>query len=233
MTTQEFSNAFDVLLNSYSSQAEFGDSHSASDIILDEYEKSLLLTQAQEELVIDLYTGRSGKEAFEGTEELRQNLRDLIKTGTPTVTTGKGLSKNSKFFILPKDVLFITYEYATIDDEAACCSNGSEIIVKPITQDDFYRANKNPFRQANKRRALRLDSGSLEVEVVSPYNIKDYTIRYLSKPTPIILANFDGGLSINNESTVTDCKLDSSMHKYILERAVALALASRASRVQK
>ena len=90
---------------------------------------------------------------------------------------------------------------------------------------------ENPFRQASKRRALRLDYGTTNddtnvVEIVTKYNIKDYTIRYLSKPTPIILSDLDG-LSIDNETKITECKLNSVLHKPILERAVLLALTSR------
>ena len=84
----------------------------------------------------------------------------------------------------------------------------------------------NPFRWASERRALRLDNGLNVAEVVTKYNIKDYTIRYLSKPTPIVLTNL-GEVSIDGTSKITECKLNSAMHRYILERAVALAIASR------
>lgn len=233
MITKEFSDAFDTLLNSYSTQMNFGDSASMGGMMLDEYEKSLFLTQAQEQIIVELYTGRNDKtSSFEKTEELRSNLRGLIKTDTLTESDKdfKGISKYSKFFILPKDVLFITYEAATLSDESAGCKNGTVISVIPVTQDEFDRVMNNPFRQASKRRALRLDNGldnDLNVaEIVTKYDIKDYTIRYLSKPTPIILANLDG-VSIDGVDTITECKLDSAMHRYILERAVALAIASR------
>lgn len=221
MTTKEFSNAFDTMLNSY------GDFSSI--LAFDEYEKSLFLTQAQEQLIVELYTGRNNKtSSFEETEELRSSLKGLIKTYTPTESSEdfKGISKYSKFFILPDDVLFITYEAATLDDESTGCKNGSEILITPVTQDEFYRVMNNPFRQASKRKALRLDNGLHVAEIVTKYNIKDYTIRYLSKPTPIILANLED-VSIDGENKITECKLDSVMHKYILERAVALAIASR------
>lgn len=229
MTTKEFSDAFDTLLNGYSTQMNFGDSASMGGMVLDEYEKSLFLTQAQEQIVVELYTGRNNKlSSFEKTEELRSNLKGLIKTDTPTESKEgfKGISKYSKFFILPDDVLFITYEAATIDDESAGCKNGSEISITPVTQDEFNRVMNNPFRQASKRRALRLDNGLDVAEIVTKYNIKDYTIRYLSKPKPIVLANL-GEVSIDKENKITECKLDSAMHRYILERAVALAIASR------
>lgn len=225
MTTKEFSDAFDTMLNSY------GDF--SGTLAFDEYEKSLFLTQAQEQIVIELYTGRNSKgSSFEKTEEMRASLRSLIKT-SPCDSIGelKGISKRSKFFTLPKDVLFITYESATLDDKTAGCKNGSEILIVPVTQDEFNTIMENPFRQASKRRALRLDYGTINddinvAEIVTKYNIKDYTIRYLSKPTPIILADLDG-LSIDKETKTTECKLNSVLHKSILERAVLLALSSR------
>lgn len=229
MTTKEFSDAFDTLLNGYSTQMNFGDSASMGGMVLDEYEKSLFLTQAQEQIIVELYTGRNDKtSSFEKTEELRSNLKGLIRTATLTKSDEDfiGISKYSKFFILPDDVLFITYEAATLSDESAGCKNGTAISVIPVTQDEFDRVMNNPFRQASKRRALRLDNGLNVAEIVTKYDIKDYTIRYLSKPTPIVLANLDE-VSIDGVDTITECKLDSAMHRYILERAVALAIASR------
>lgn len=234
MTTKEFSDAFDALLNGYSTQMNFGDSASMGGRVLDEYEKSLFLTQAQEQIIVELYTGRNDKtSSFEKTEELRSNLKGLIRTATLTESDEDfiGISKYSKFFILPDDALFITYEAATLSDENAGCKNGTVISVIPVTQDEFDRVMNNPFRQASKRRALRLDNGLDVAEIVTKYDIKDYTIRYLSKPTPIVLANLAevsiDGVSIDGVDTITECKLDSAMHRYILERAVALAIASR------
>lgn len=234
MTTKEFSDAFDALLNGYSTQMNFGDSASMGGMVLDEYEKSLFLTQAQEQIIVELYTGRNDKtSSFEKTEELRSNLKGLIRTATLTESDEdfRGISKYSKFFILPDDVLFITYEAATLSDESAGCKNGTVISVIPVTQDEFDRVMNNPFRQASKRRALRLDNGLDVAEIVTKYDIKDYTIRYLSKPRPIVLANLAevsiDGVSIDGVDTITECKLDSAMHRYILERAVALAIASR------
>lgn len=234
MTTKEFSDAFDIMLNSY------GDF--SGTLAFDEYEKSLFLTQAQEQLVIELYTGRNNKGgSFEKTEEMRASLKSLIKTSPcNNIENLKGISKYSKFFTLPKDILFITYESATLDDTTAGCKNGSEILIVPTTQDEFNTVMENPFRQASERRALRLDYGTTDdgtnvVEIVTKYNIKDYTIRYLSKPTPIILANLNSSsiddkldsLSIDDKTKITECTLNSVLHKPILERAVLLALSSR------
>lgn len=80
MTNQGFSDGFDTLLNSYRLQGEFGEAVSKMDTALDEYEKSLFLTKAQEELVLSLYNGKNpSSESFEQTEELRRYLAPLIK----------------------------------------------------------------------------------------------------------------------------------------------------------
>lgn len=70
MTTQEFSNSFDTLLNSYNSQAQFGEQTSKEDLVLDEYEKSILLTQAQDIVI---------KQYFDKNNNLGQGIDDSIR----------------------------------------------------------------------------------------------------------------------------------------------------------
>lgn len=229
MTTEEFSNEFDTLLNSYSTIEAFG--KTPSTVELDEYEKSVFLTKAQEEIVIDMYNGKNPfGDSFEKTEEIRRYLSTLIKTYT---TTDKkvgytGLSKSSVFFELPKDDLwFITYESVNLKDDGLGCMSGEDISVIPITQDEYHRIRKNPFRGTNERRALRLDWSDKVVEIVSKYNVESYLIRYLSRPAPIILTDLTENLSINGISVKTECELNPVIHRAILERAVKLAIISR------
>ena len=231
MTTEEFSNEFDTLLNSYSVISKFGKGENPSTIELDEYEKSVFLTKAQEEIVIDFYSGKNPLEdSFEKTEEIRRYLSDLIKTYTTTEkkTGYVGLSKTSIFFELPEDLWFITYESAGLEDSRLGCMNGKEISVIPISQDDYFRISGNPFRGSNKRRALRLDNGNRIVEIVSEYNIDKYLVRYIAKPDPIVLTDLPDNLSINTISKKTECKLNPVIHRAILEKAVKLAILSKA-----
>lgn len=224
MTTLEFSNEFDVLINA------FGDSYDKNNLAFDEYEKSIFLTKAQEEIIIDLYNGKNPfGDSFEKTEEIRRYLSDLIKTYT---TTDKkvgytGLSKSSVFFELPDDLWFITYESVNLKDDRLGCRSGENISVIPITQDEYHRIGKNPFRGANERKALRLDLSNKVVEIVSKYNVESYLVRYLSRPVPIILTNLADDLSINDISTKTECELNPVIHRAILERAVKLAIISK------
>ena len=231
MTTEEFSNEFDTLLNSYSVIDKFSKEENPSTIELDEYEKSVFLTKAQEEIIIDLYNGKNPLgDSFEKTEEVRRYLSDLIKTYTTTEkkTGYVGLSKTSIFFELPEDLWFITYESAGLEDSRLGCMNGKEISVIPISQDDYFRISSNPFRGSNKRRALRLDNGNGIVEIVSEYNIDRYLVRYIARPDPIILTDLPDNLSINKVSEKTECKLNPVIHRAILEKAVKLAILSKA-----
>lgn len=121
MTNKEFSDGFSTLLNSFGI---------TPNITLDEYEKSTFLTNAQEQLIIDIYSGRNiiyGK-SFEQTEEIRRYLSNLVETyETSTKVTGKlGLSQDSVFFEIPQDTWFITYEVAFLKDSRLGCLDGIE-----------------------------------------------------------------------------------------------------------
>lgn len=228
MSIEEFSNEFDTLLNSYSTVPPYGDENKL-DITLDEYEKSVFLTKAQEEIVVESYTGKNQfGEGFERTEEIRRYLSDLVKTVvlSDKLTGHVGLSKTSMFFQLPEDVWFITYESATLKDERLGCLDGEEATIVPVTQDEYYRIAKNPFRGPSKGRAVRLDIGDGVIEIVSDYNIGKYLVRYLSRPKPIVLVDL-GELSVNGVKVRTECELNPVIHRAILERAVRLAIISK------
>lgn len=235
MTTEEFSNEFDILLDSYHFVGDFGKVSNKIDIALDEYEKSMFLTKAQEELVLEVYTGKNiYSDSFERTEEARRYLNKLVKT---IIISNKlsgllGLSDTSTFFQLPEDIWFITYESAVLKDERLGCLDGEEALVIPVTQDDYYKIVDNPFRGPSKSRALRLDIEDNIVEIVSDYNIDRYIVRYISKPKPIILSDLDG-LTINDIGVRTECELNSAFHRNILERAVRLAIAAKSKTIKE
>ena len=75
MTTSEFSQAFDTLISAYN-DTTLGDKLS-----FNEYEKSVFLTKAQDELIVSFYSGKNSyNEGFENTEEIRRYLSSLIET---------------------------------------------------------------------------------------------------------------------------------------------------------
>ena len=221
MTCEEFSLEFDLLYNNIMSNKAPG---------LSEYEKSLFLTQAQESIVLDIYSGKYG-DSFERTEETTSYLNQLLKQRTYNngeFTEGNKLDTRSVFVTLPEDLWFKTGETATIvDDSYKCQVDGlREVMVFPVTQDTLVRTKRSPFRGPNERRILRLDSGKNQVELISNYEIFTYTVRYLSRPEPIILKELPQGLAIGGKSSPQTCLLNTAIHKAILSKAVLIAKSS-------
>ena len=147
MQVNDFSSQFDVLLNSYAVPTMFVSTDNPGTIELDEYEKSLLLTKSQEDLTIELYSGRNSmRSSFEETEEMRRYLSKLVKEAKlePITTSSDkplGIDSNSKFFTLPADLWFITYESVSISDGK--CDNMNTMDVYPVTQDEYHNIKRN------------------------------------------------------------------------------------------
>lgn len=231
MNLQELSNQFDVLVSSYRRFRDFDNKEPLDTLEFNEYEKSIFLTKAQEELVLSLYNGRNSLlQGFEETEELRRYLSNLVEEAelSPIETSdGKplGIESNSKFFTLPENLWFITYEKALCAGET--CESKASQEVYPVRQDEYQRLKKNPFRGANDRRALRLDLSEGNVEIISKFRVTSYYVRYVRKIKPIILVNLPNDLTIGGLSEATECEIHESLHQRILERAVMMALRSK------
>lgn len=241
------SNTFDVLLNSSAFAPEFGDPVSRAEIRLDEYEKSVMLTRAQLARVMALYNGAYG-ESFEQTEELTDYLSSLVRqaTLTPEQEGAPHIVTGSYIFKLPAGLLYRTYESCVLTDATAfACDGGSRTaLVVPVTQDEFWRTKRNPFKGPNGNKVLRLaysvvsqsgvdsftsDTSKVDQysELVSKYPVTSYTVRYVKRPRPIILVDLPDGLSIDGETSASECELNPQIHQSIVEDAVVLALRTR------
>lgn len=235
MTTEEFSDAFDTLVNSTANVDDFGSIDST--LKFDEYEKSYFLTKAQEEVVRELYTGKNRfGESFEKTEELRRLLNNLIVTHKQPLSEENynDLALTDKSYLVPifDDVMYIIYEAVRLKDDSLGCYSGTVINVQPITHDEYNKIKDNPFRGPTRYKALRLDTNDNQpincVEIISKYACDEYIVRYLKKLNPIILVNLDdSNVSIDGETKKHDCELNSILHEYILERAVGMALRTK------
>lgn len=228
MTIQDFSNGFDTQINSYNRRQGFGEQDA---LAFDEYEKSEFLTKAQEDIMLSLYTGKNTyRESFEKTEEIRRYLSNLIREASlaPIANSSGqilGISSSSKFFTLPKDLWFITYEAATVSSDD--CHSGSTLDVVPVTQDEYHRIKRNPFRGANERRVLRLDLADKVVELVGKYEVSRYYVRYIKELSPIILIDLPDDMTIRGRNKAQGCVLHEALHGLILRTAVEMAIASK------
>ena len=236
MTTQQFSDEFDILTSSQAILKEFG---LTQGIELDEYEKSVFLSNAQEEIVRNTYEGLTVKgESFEETEIKRRYLDKLIKQqtviSTVVISNDEKIDTESVFFELPTDVMVITNEQLEVssDDE---CYNGQRIDIQPIRQDEYLVQKKNPFRvptmKGRTNHAWRLDYGNNAtrvVEIIAPSQVTPakYIVRYIRKPKPIILSNLTD-LNIDGVTVTQTSELDDILHRQILQLAVVKALQSK------
>lgn len=228
MTLEEFSNGFDTLVSSYRRFKDFDRKENLDSVEFNEYEKSYYLTKAQKDVVISLYNGLNAKgDSFESTEENRRYLSNLVgEASLKPISNSSGLllgvGSNSKFFTLPEDLWFITYEAVNLSD--IHCKALTPMDVYPVTQDDYNKTRRNPFRGANDRRALRLDLSDGVVEIVCKYSVSDYYLRYLRKPCPIVLEDLPNNITIDGTGTRSQCELHDALHGRILELAVQEAL---------
>lgn len=213
MNKDEFRSQFDVLYNSIA--ANIAPS-------VDDYEKSVFLTKAQEEYVVSLYSGRGTDLSFESTEEARRYLVDI--TATLDFYSEDSGEENkfvevtqtgSKYHIYKIDksklpngsdtkILFITLETFQLKS-SDCESIASDVFeVIPIKHDDFNRIIKNPFTGMTDRRALRVETDGGDIYLYSKQEIGKYTMTYIRRPYPIIVetqTNMENyNVSINGET---------------------------------
>lgn len=233
----EWSNAFDVKVQAFLERPPFGIQN--VDLAFDEYEKSVFLTEAQDDLVKALYNGTNElNETFENTEEMRRCLDKLVNTyETSEAIDPSTLIDNINlfdqkgsiytFFSTPSDRLFIIYELVKFGTNATQCLNNRIAGVTPCKHDELFKRIDNPFRGPNRNRVLRLNVSEDIVEIISRYEITSYICRYIRKPSPIILVELPDEMSIHGKNTTSECELDDITHDAILTLAVNKAIQSR------
>lgn len=244
MTNSEFSNQFDVLYNNIMSNQAPG---------LDEYEKSVFLTKAQDEIVKAYFNPKGNKflEGFDGNEQRQIDFSMLMKTsivessafGDPQFDLR---DDGIKSVPIPPDVLSFVNEKLQV-------TRSNQVVVLaiiPISYTEYTLKMSKPYKRPLNYQAWRLidnTSGtSRKADVIAGPNdtLVRYIARYVKKPTPIILSPLEGisiggyfGEDSNGDlvpatDTTTEvvkgieCELDPILHEDILQRAVELAKAA-------
>lgn len=163
MTLEEFSTEFDVLYNSITSNAAPG---------FNDYEKSVLLTLAQEELIKSYFVANNNTTGvgLDGSQKRHYDFSTLIKikslkniiydiiTAIDKVNIPFLRKDTNAVFLIPNDVFLILNEHLIAKD--------NNYIVFPISYDTYNLLMSKPFPYPNKRQAWRLDS-SIDGEVAA------------------------------------------------------------------
>lgn len=229
MNTTEFSLQFDIYYNSIASNMAPS---------VDDYEKSVFLTNAQRDLIVDIYSGRIKVMSFESTEEARRYLATLVVSlqSKPLSRVNQkdpyipifNVAPEGQVEVLknfPEDICYIVMEYCTLPNGAKCLWD-NKLEVVPITHDELLRTLNNPFRGMTDRRILRVDENNL-LYLYSKKDLKSYNVVYVRKPKPIVLSNlkelYGPDITVEGVYEETQCELPEIFHREILNRAVLAA----------
>ena len=218
MTNSEFSNEFDVLYQNITSNQAPG---------LDEYEKSIFLTKAQDEIIKSYFDSRTNKpqEGFDDSSKRQIDFSMLTTVYHIDATTNHPLydyRSNTESIDLPSDIFMIVNEYVIVNRN----NDDAYLQVIPIRFDEYTKLMSKPYKRPLKWQAWRLlnnDTTNKADIIIGPSDrLGTYYLRYIRRPNPIILDNL-GKLTIEGKSNITQCELDPILHHEILQRAVELA----------
>ena len=147
MNTSEFSVAFDVYYNNITSNQAPG---------LNEYEKSMFLTQAQNQLVREYFNSRIDQAGggYDGNEKRQYDFSCLTKHSVlETVNAEDKFDQRALVYKLPDDWFLTINEQVTVNNP----TNGSKYItVYPISLQEYDRLMSKPYKYPNKNQVWRL-----------------------------------------------------------------------------
>lgn len=223
MENQEFSDEFDILYNSITSNQAPG---------LNEYEKSVFLTRGQDDILKAYFDPRTNKpqQGYDGSE-IRQIdfsmvtiVKDYVEDSfAPAVFDPRA---NNKSVALERDILMPINEQLTVTRNGVT----EYLQVIPIMYDEYRRLMSKPFKRPIKYQAWRLmntSEGVNKADLIVGNNdtIIKYSMRYVKRPRAIILSDLEG-VTLDGQTKAQTCELDPILHPEILQRAVELAKAA-------
>lgn len=164
------------------------------------------------------------------------NIKTAFKINDELFDLDVSLNITNPYNSKEMDIDMGTYESSEIP------LNGKEYVIVPISYKEYDRMMSRPYSQPLKKQAWRLFQNQVtgfdvQTELIPKFNVveKDtateksefiYKIRYVQRPTPIVLEDLPDGLTIDGTSTETPCSLNPVLHQDILNKAVELAIAT-------
>lgn len=232
MTVNEFSNQFDVLYDNITSNKAPG---------LNEYEKSVFLTKAQDEIIKNYFSpkGNPKQDGYDDTPKRQADFSKLIKVQIKEMVSGATFDPRSILYEMPDDVFIVVNEQIHFVDSRGEVEDMRQVI--PISFSEYSRLMSRPYKEPLKYQAWRLltlneiGEPNILAEIIVTSSDKSrysedtikYVIRYVRRPNPIRLVDFSESfgedVTIDGGSGVSECELDPILHEEILQRAVELA----------
>ena len=179
---------------------------SSNGLRVDEYVKSLRLTEAQSDIVTQVLS------SYEYGDQLRHVLEPLLipaEVGVNDITgptTGRGCNEFS-FNLYERDILAIVYErFGTVP-------------VIPLDYNDIHMTLTNPFRKPNPKINYR-NSTKDKFTIFSNGDKAIYSYIYCKEPDPIILEDYTGtDLTVGGEQALKTSVLPDHVVLKVIELA--------------
>ena len=185
LNVNEFSQEFDILYNNIASNQAPG---------LTEYEKSVFLTKAQDEIIKNYFTskpnGNKYQEGVEGSSKRYSDFSCLITVKTiPTSTTAADsntIDSRGKIIKLPTNLMISLNESFIVDFNVVdkqgmkikAISNDRYQVI-PVTLTEYQRLMSKPSNDPLKRQVWRLmgnsTNGNGSVEIIPHWKDVSYT----------------------------------------------------------
>lgn len=151
MELSEFSNEFDVLYNNITSNQAVG---------LDEYEKSVFLTKAQNDLIKSYFDPRSNKtqQGFDDSQKRQIDFSSLLRVTNPIESNPiTKMDQRSICFCVPNDLFLFVNEN--------CQDKNYRYTVLPLSYQEYQRVMLKPYQLPVKKGVWRLLTDSSPIAI--------------------------------------------------------------------
>ena len=173
-------------------------------------------------------------------------LEDIPSVSHTTTSVVSGLGKSAiqggahggsagvqgVFLDLPSDFLYAVEEACTLIP-TGLAARTVESWIKPVRHDEYLANINNPYKKPYKDLVWRMDmsriqhadgnssASSKRTELIIPngYTLSNYRVRYLAMPPAIVVDEFE-------PANQKHCVLDETLHREIVDEAVAIAQAA-------
>lgn len=237
MTYRELSDMMDVLSNRFALGKNTGV------VPFDEYEKSVFLTKAANEIVKEMMP------FYDRNEKIKKQLLPITRifeVGTLQSTTTVPLSSRYKdgtlVYEIPSDIMYVV-------SESLKGSTGAILKrIKPLKDDEAYYTLESPFRVTTRSYAYRVGLSMSESNIVKEYSeiitnvssspVPKYHMKYLTVIPPFIvtenledatisgLGSLPAGISLDDEAPLP------MLHEKILDKAILIGYLAKSDDVK-
>lgn len=219
MTSVEMSYEFNIVYESIASMAAPG---------YTEKEKSVFLTQAQEEIALEVAKDGADKDDYNRTI-LAKLLTPYTGLSATAATNIFGNVNTTKAYTITLPTT-LGSEFFCPFIEFAVTGTGAtsyERVCKPIDYDTYYSSIANPWANPYVDLYWRLYDGDHMTIITDGTALATPYLKglYVKKPTPIITATVTIG-TIDGYTAVTDPILNPIVHREIVYRAAKKAFAA-------